>query len=147
MPYWPPDTPPAEPPQMPAAPGAGPAPVPFTGDQTAGNAPLMTEPVSPHMPGVDVLSGVTGASHVSEAPLAAPNVNPYEAGSPSKIYTGGYADDVTGTVAAAVAAAEARAGAHQQAVLPAGSSIGTAMDLPAQDFSLPNAHQIGYVDG
>src|SRR5215510_246974 len=101
-----PDSPPVAPGQMPAAPGAGPAPVPFTGDQSAGNAPLppMMEPHG--TPGPEVMGGVTGANHVSEAPLAAPNVNPYEAGSPQPIafYGDGDAggrDIVSGTVAGA----------------------------------------------
>src|SRR5258706_14261070 len=89
MPYWPPDTPPAEPEQMPGAPNSGPAPVPFGGDQDQFDAPLDTGPVSWGTPGPQVMSTVTGANYVTEAPLAAPNVNPYEAGALSAIYTGG----------------------------------------------------------
>jgi hypothetical protein len=89
------------------------------------------------MPGSTVLSSTVGANYVSESPLAAPNVNPYEAGSPSRIYTGGDAnpagsDDVAATVAAAVAAAEARAGKHQQDTYGQGSMVGDLMTFPAQ---------------
>ncbi len=118
MPYWPPDSAPAEPEQMPAAPNSGPAPVPYGGPGFA-IAPDMLAPVPVVAPGVGagagVLVGVTGANDVSEAPLAAPNVNPYDAGGISEIYTGGDdnpagLDDVAGSVAASVAAAEARFG-------------------------------------
>src|SRR5258708_2941885 len=116
MPYWPPDTPPTVPDQMPQAVTPGPAPVPYGGpgfaiapDMLAAQADISLG----YAPGADVLVGVTGMNHVTEAPLAAPNVNPYEAGGISAIYAGGDADaggrdDVAGSVAGAVAAAEAR---------------------------------------
>jgi hypothetical protein len=120
---------------MPAAPGAGPAPVPFGGDQGAANPPLPSGVLSADTPGPHVLAGVTGANMVSESPLAAPNVNPYEAGAVSPIYVGGDndpggRDDVAGTVAGAVAAAEARFGEHQRDTYQQGSQIGDAMMLP-----------------
>jgi hypothetical protein len=130
------DSAPVAPGQMPAAPNAGPAPVPFGGDQSAGNAPLPPMAVPHGTPGPEVMGGVTGANHVTEAPWAAPNVNPYEAGGVSAIYVGGDADaggrdDVSGSVAGAVAAAEARFGEHQSD-LGAGSHIGDLMALPAK---------------
>jgi len=130
------DTPPVAPGQMPAAPNAGPAPVPFGGDQSGGNAPLPPQ-AEPHgTPGPEVMGGVTGANHVTESPLAAPNVNPYEAGAVSPIYVGGDADpggrdDVAGSVAGSVAAAEARFGNHQADTYAQGSTIGDVYDLPA----------------
>jgi hypothetical protein len=138
-----PDTPPTEPGQGPAAPNAGPAPVPFTGDQSAGNAPLPSAaPVPRDTPGAQVMGGVTGANHVSEAPWAAPNVNPYEAGSISPIFTGGDADpggrdDVRGSVGAAVAAAEARFGEHQGDTYAQGSVIGDLMSFPSSPLDPP----------
>jgi hypothetical protein len=86
-------------------------------------------------PGPHVLMGVTGANHVSESPLAAPNVNPYETSALSPIFVGGAADpggrdDVAGSVAGAVAAAEARFGEHQTDTYGQGSTIGDAMTLP-----------------
>jgi hypothetical protein len=125
-----------EPPgQMAAASGPGPAPVPFSGDQGAANPPLPSSVLSHDTPGPHVLMGVTGANDVSEAPLAAPNVNPYEAGAISPIFTGGDPDpggrdDVAGSVAAAVAAAEARFGEHQADTYQQGSQIGDSMTLP-----------------
>src|SRR5260221_9858338 len=92
MPYWPADTPPSVPEQMPQAVTPGPAPVPYGGPGFA-IAPDMLAPVPDVAPGVGagagVLIGVTGANDVSEAPLAAPNVNPYDAGGITEIYTGG----------------------------------------------------------
>src|SRR5258708_3015156 len=92
MPYWPPDTPPTVPDQMPQAVTPGPAPVPYGGpgfaiapDMLAAQADISLG----YAPGADVLVGVTGMNHVTEAPLAAPNVNPYEAGGISAIYAGG----------------------------------------------------------
>jgi hypothetical protein len=137
MPYWPPDTPPAEPPQMPAA-GSGPAPVPYNGPGFA-LAPSMLAPQADislgYAPGAGVLVGVTGANNVTEAPLAAPNVNPYEAGAISPIYAGGDADaggrdDVAGSVAAAVAAAEARFTELQGDTYGQGGKIGDLMTFP-----------------
>ena len=85
--------------------------------------------------GAGVLIGVTGANDVSEAPLAAPNVNPYDAGASQKIYTGGDdnpagLDDVAGSVAASVAAAEARFGTHQLDTYGQGGIIGDLMTFP-----------------
>src|SRR5258708_25193542 len=95
MPYWPPDTPPSAPEQMPQAPSPGPATVPYAGPGMA-IAPDMLAP-PPHVPpglsdAAGVLIGVTGANHVTEAPLRAPNVNPYDPGSPQAILVGGDAD-------------------------------------------------------
>lgn len=132
------DTPPAEPPQMPQASSPGPAPVPYggpgsaLGPDTAGPAAAVSLEASP---GPGVLAGVTGANYVSESPLAAPNVSPYEAGAPDPVYTGGAADAggrdiVSATVAAAVAAAEARFHEHQSDTYGQGSQIGDPMTLP-----------------
>src|SRR5258708_24274057 len=112
MPSGPPDPPPTPPEQMPQAMTPGPAPVPYAGPGMA-IAPDMLAP-PPHVtPGLNdaagVLIGVTGANHVTEAPLRAPNVNPYDPGSPQAILVGGDADPggpdiVSRTVAAARAA-------------------------------------------
>ncbi len=145
MPYWPPDSAPEVPPQMPQAASPGPAPVPYGGPGFA-LAPSQLAPVpdvpSGLAPGAGVLTGVTGANHVTEAPLAAPNVNPYDAGSPQAVYTGGAADpggrdDVAGAVAAAVAAAEARFGEHQTDTYGQGSTIGDLMSFPASPLDTP----------
>jgi len=92
MPYWPPDTPPSVPEQMPQVMTPGPAPVPYNGPGFA-IAPDMLASVAAvsqsDMPGDGVLAGTAGVNHVSEAPWAAPNVNPYAAGPLQKIYTGG----------------------------------------------------------
>ena len=134
MPYWPPDTPPEVPPQMPQA-GAGPAPVPFGGDQSAGNAPLPPVSVPIGTPGPGVLAGTAGANHVTSSELAAPAVNPYEAGSVSPVMFPGDADPggrdiVSGTVAGAVASAEARFGELRGDTYGLGSHVGDIVTLP-----------------
>lgn len=136
---------PERPGQMPAAPGAGPAPVPFTGDQSAANPPLPSQVLSPDTPGPHVLMGVPGGS-----PLAAPNVNPLEAGPLSPIYVGGDADaggrdDVAASVAEAVANAEARFGEHQRDTYGQGSRIGDAVALPPNPLD-PGYGSLGVTD-
>ena len=154
MPYWPPDSAPEVPPQMPQATTPGPAPVPYGGPGFA-ITPDMLAPVpgvsQSAMPGDGVLAGVTGANSVSEAPWAAPNVNPYEAGGVAKIYTGGddnpagY-DDVAATDAGSVAAAQARAGTHQQDTYGQGSQIGDLMALPPRTSDGKITQGGGYYD-
>src|SRR5258708_3270893 len=138
MPYWPPDTPPTPPQQMPQATSPGPAPVPYAGPGMA-IAPDMLAPVPYVTPGLSdaagVLIGVTGANHVTEAPLRAPNVNPYDPGSPQAILVGGDADPggrdiVSGTVAGSVSAAHAWLGELQGDTYGQGSRIGDLMGLP-----------------
>jgi hypothetical protein len=135
MPYWPPDTPPPADgvPQMPAAPNSGPAPVPYSGPDWPlapdSGAPLPD--VSPgSTPGPEVMDSVPGGS-----PLAAPNVNPYEAGSVSPVVWPGDSDPggrdiVSGAVAGAVAAAEARFGELRGDTYGLGSHIGDLMSFP-----------------
>jgi hypothetical protein len=151
MPYWPPDTPPVAPGQMPAAPNSGPAPVPFGGDQGAGNPDWSPAAVDPTTPGPLVLEGVTGANYVSEAPLAAPNVNPYDPPPVAAIYTGGDdnpagVDDVRATVAASVAAAEARFTTHMADTYAAGSTIGDLIAMPPRTSDGKITQGGGYYD-
>ena len=133
MPYYPPDSAPEVPPMMPQATTAGPAPVPYGGPPFAlapdSGAPLPDVPMG-STPGGDVMSAVPGAS-----PLAAPNVNPYEPGAVSPVMfaadaDAGGRDIVSGTVAGAVAAAEARFGELQGDTLGLGSHIGDLMSFP-----------------
>jgi hypothetical protein len=123
---------------MPQAPAPGPAPVPYGGPGFA-LAPDIAGPAPDvslgHSPGPGVLAGVTGANYVTESPLAGPNVNPYEAGAPDAIYTAaaddaGGRDIVSGTVAAAVTAAEARFHEHQSDTFGQGSVIGDVITFP-----------------
>jgi len=133
MPYYAPDSAPEVPPMMPQATTAGPAPVPYGGPPFAlapdSGAPLPDVPMG-STPGGDVMSAVPGAS-----PLAAPNVNPYEPGATSPVMFAADADPggrdiVSGTVAGAVAAAEARFGELQGDTLGLGSHIGDLMSFP-----------------
>jgi hypothetical protein len=131
------DSAPQAPAQLPAAAGPGPAAVPHPGMGPAsyGIQAVSADVSQARMPGDGVLAGTPG--HEPEAPLAAPNVNPYEAGAPQAIYAGGDrdpagTDDVAASVAASVAAAQARAGTHQRDTYGQGSSIGDLMALPAQ---------------
>jgi len=138
MPYWPPDTPPETPGQMPQASTPGAAPVPYAGGDQRPEPPLYSVPgVSPdHTPGPQVMQGVAGANYVTSSPLAAPNPNPYEAGAPSPVLFPGDADPggrdiVSGAVAGAVAAAEARFGKLQGDTYGLGSHVGDIVPLPA----------------
>ena len=139
MPYYPPDTPPSVPAMMPQADTPGPPPVPYGGPSwpLAPDSGAAMPDVSPdRTPGAEVMGGVTGANHVSEAPLAAPNQNPYEPGAVSPIYVGGDADAggrdiVSGTVAGALANAEARFGELRGDTYGQGSRIGDLMDFPS----------------
>src|SRR5215468_2213747 len=127
MPVMPADTPPAAPDQMPAAPNTGPAPVPYNGPAMA-LAPGTAGPefaVSVGVP-AEVLATTTGNA-IQRNPLAAPNVNPYET---SSIDPGDGQDDVAATVAASVAAAEARFTGRETETHAQGSVIGDPMVMP-----------------
>jgi hypothetical protein len=81
------------------------------------------------------MDGVAGANYVTSSPLAAPNVNPYEAGSVSPVVWPGDNDPggrdiVSGAVAGAVAAAEARFGELRGDTYGLGSHIGDLMSFP-----------------
>jgi hypothetical protein len=123
--------PPAGVPQMPQATTAGPAPVPYSGPDERPEPPLYAAPgISPGTPGPGVMAAVPGAS-----PLAAPNINPYEPGAISPVVFAADADPggrdiVSGTVAGAVAAAEARFGELQGDTYGQGSHIGDLMNFP-----------------
>lgn len=131
-----PDSAPTAPAQMPQADTPGPADVPYGGSDQQPEPPDYSIPdLGPDTPGPHVLAPSPG--HEPEAPLAAPNPNPYDAGAPDPVYTGGDADaggrdTVAGTVAEAVHNAEARFGELQSDTYGQGSMIGDAMDLPAE---------------
>jgi hypothetical protein len=150
-------------PQMPAAPGAGPAPVPYGGGDQRPEPPVYGPPdgFGPGMaPGAGVLVGVSGNA-VQESGYAhdvsAGLVTPYMPGSPSAIYAGGDSDaggrdDMSGTVAGAVANAEARFLEHEADTHAQGSMIGDAMTIPLppedatappNDFLYPQGNQPG----
>ncbi len=79
------------------------------------------------------------------------NVNPYEAGGISAIYAGGDADaggrdDVAGSVAGAVAAAEARFTELQGDTYGTGSQIGDLMSLPPRTSDGKITQGGGYFD-
>src|SRR5258706_4406011 len=154
MPYWPPDSAPTEPQQMPAAPNAGPAPVPYGGPGWA-IAPDMLAPVpdvsaSPAAE-ASVLIGVTGANHVTESPLAAPNVNPYAAGAISPVgrigdNDSGGGDIVAASVGDAVSNAMARLSELQGDTYGQGSRIGDQWDLPPRTSDGKITQGGGYYD-
>jgi hypothetical protein len=128
-------------PQMPQAATPGPAPVPYGGPDLSPEPPVYSVPdVSFGMhAGAGVMIGVSGNAvqessyaHDMNAGLAVPAVM----GSPSPIYVGGDddaggRDDVSGTVAGAVANAEARFTEHYHDTLAQGSVLGDVMTLPA----------------
>ena len=125
--------------QMPAAPNSGPAPVPYSGpDQGAGNVTYAVTAATFSLPGVEVMGSVTGNA-VQESGYAhdvnAGLVTPFYAGDISPVGVHGDADaggrdDVSGTVAGSVAAAEARYLEYEGDTHAQGSAIGDLMNLP-----------------
>jgi hypothetical protein len=122
---------------MPQATTPGPAPVPYTGPEEQPEPPDYAIPgvSATATPGPGVLAGVAGANYVTSSPLAAPNPNPYEAGSVSPVVWPGDNDPggrdiVSGAVAGAVAAAEARFGELRGDTYGLGSHIGDLMQFP-----------------
>ena len=147
-------TPPEAPGQMPQADTPGPAPVPYAGGTQRPEPPLYgPDPVSFASPGPDVMAGVSGAMGVQESGYAH-DVNagltaPYYAGGTQAIYVGGDADaggrdDMAASVAASVAAAEARFAEHLTDV-GAGGRIGDTMTLPASPLD-PGVGSTGTTD-
>ena len=135
-----PDTPPPPNgvPQMPQASMPGIAPVPYTGPNELGQPYYSPEPVTFSTPGVEVLAPAEGGllqestyAHDVNAGLVAS----YVPGSISPIVFPGEAnaggrDDVAGTVAGAVANAEARMLEQEGDTHPAGSTIGDLTPMP-----------------
>jgi hypothetical protein len=126
-------------PQQPQA-AAGPAPVPYAGpDEGAGNVTYAATGVSWRLPGsADVMAGVSGNA-VQEAGYAhdvnAGLVTSYDPGAVSPVGVhgdpdAGGRDDVAGTVAGAVANAEARYLEHEGDTHATGSTVGDVMNLP-----------------
>jgi hypothetical protein len=125
-------------PQMPQASMPGIAPVPYTGPNELGQVYYAATGVSFSTPGPDVLAGAEGGllqesayAHDVNAGLVAD----YVPGSPQPVAFPGAADaggrdDVSGTVAGAVANAEARYLEHEGDTHAQGSVIGDVMTLP-----------------
>jgi hypothetical protein len=138
MPYYPPDTPPEPPGQMPQASTPGPAPVPYAGGTDQRPEPPVystAPPLGPDGGGATTWAVADYPAGVTPSALAAPNPNPYEAGSPSPVTFPGDADPggrdiVSGTVAGAVAAAQARFGELAGDTYTQGSHVGDLMKLP-----------------
>lgn len=127
--------------QNPSASGPGPAPVPFPGgNQPADGWSVVTAAGYPTM-GPQVMDGVSGAMGVQESGYAHDvngyQVTPYYAGDISPVnslMSGSMGDDVSGTVAGAVAAAEGRFTQHELATHGTGNDIGDLMDVPANSL-------------
>jgi hypothetical protein len=146
---------PASAPQMGAAPNSGPAPVPYAGALPS-EPPAYGVPAGPYGPDGAVAEVVTfpGQAWTVESAVAhdvsAGTADaPYAPGSPSPVYTGGDndaggRDDVSGTVAGAVASAEARFLEHQSDTYAQGSTIGDVMTLPP---GYPDAGTVGGLTG
>ena len=135
-----PDTPPPPGgvPQMPQASMPGIAPVPYTGPNELGQVYYNPGTVSFSTPGVQVLAPAEGG--ILQESAYAHDVNAgllasYVPGAVSPVTVGGDADaggrdDVAGTVAGAVANAEARMLEHEGDTHPQGSVIGDLMTFP-----------------
>ena len=138
MPYYPPDTPPEAPPQMPQASTPGPAPAPYTGPDELGQVHYAATGVSFTLPSVEVLNGAIGPALQDSGYATDVNaglVTDYAPGAISPITVGGDADaggrdDVSGTVAGAVAAADSRYLELEGDTHGAGSTIGDLMTFP-----------------
>jgi hypothetical protein len=126
---------------IPGTPGPGPAPVPYSGPDPAPEPPDYDPgPAAISYPGSEVMGAAAGG--ILQESAAAHDVNagsadaPYYAGDISPVFAGGDADaggrdDVAGTVAGSVAAAEARYIEHESDTHAQGSAIGDLMDLPS----------------
>lgn len=128
-------------PQMPQMNGPGPAPVPYGGADQSPEPPHYGVDLGPLVDaGSEVLQGVAAGNSVTESAVAhdiAAGVAdaPYHPGQISPIDAMGDADaggrdDVSGTVAGAVAAAEARFREHQSDTYGQGSAIGDLVHFP-----------------
>lgn len=126
-------------PQGPAAPGPGPAPVPYGGADQSPEPPAYGVSMPLDDAAAEVMNGIAAMASVSESAaahdVAAGTVDaPYYPGELSPVDAmgdpdAGGRDDVSATVAGAVAAATARW--HEfQGDVGAGSTIGDLMDLP-----------------
>jgi len=125
--------------QMPAAPNSGPAPVPYAGADLSPEPPDYAAEMGPLSdPAADIMSGVVGlgttespaahdiAAGTADAPYYAGPLSPIDAmGDPDA----GGRDDVSGTVAGAVANATGR-WQEFQGDNGAGSTIGDLMTFP-----------------
>jgi hypothetical protein len=126
--------------QMPAVTGAGTEPVPYTGPGVSTEPPVYAvDGVSFAVPGAEVMNGIPATYGVQESgyahDLASSTVAPYYPGALSPINAmgdddPGGRDDVAGTVAASVTAAEARYLECQSDTFGQGSTIGDVMALP-----------------
>jgi hypothetical protein len=126
-------------PQMPAS-DAGPAPAPYAGPDLSPEPPPYSAAATGFgAPGAGVLAGIAPGNAVQESGYAhdmnAGLVTPYYGGDISPIQVHGDADaggrdDVSGTVAGAVHAAEARFAEHEADTHAIGSVIGDIMTLP-----------------
>lgn len=113
------------------------------GVMPAGNVTYSPGTLTYGMAGDDVMAGASGGPLQESAyahDLSAGAAAPYYGGEISPIFTGGTADaggrdDVSGTVAGSVAAAEARFNNRQAETLEQGSTIGDLMGLPAAPVS------------
>lgn len=147
---------PADAPQMPAAPNSGPAPVPYGGADLSPEPPDYAAEMGPLSdPAADIMSGVVGLG-TTESPvahsLAAIDVSgdaPYYPGPLSPINAmgdpdAGGRDDVSGTVAGAVANATGR-WQEFQGDNGAGGRIGDIMTLPPSPLD-PGVNSLGTTD-
>lgn len=127
-------------PQMPQASMPGIAPVPYTGPNELGQVYYAATGVSFSTPGPDVMAFPGGAGNAVQESGYAHDVNAglvtdYVPGAPQPVAFPGGADaggrdDVSATVAGAVANAEARYLEHEGDTHPAGSTIGDLMTFP-----------------
>jgi hypothetical protein len=139
-------------PQMPAS-GSGPAPLPYGGaDQSPEPPGYSAAAMGFGPPGEGVLASLAPGNAVQESGYAhdvnAGLVTPFYGGDISPVQVRGDADaggrdDVSGTVAGAVHAAEARFAEHESDTHAMGSTIGDLMDLAPVDSAATVGGQWG----
>ena len=136
--------------QMPAAPNSGPAPLPYGGADLSPEPPTYNIPAFTDAGGATsaVLDGVSGNA-LQESGYAhdinAGLITPFVSGHAQQIYVGGDndaggRDTVTGTVAGAVANAEARWKEYESDIVAAGAMYGDQLQVPAvpEDANTPS---------
>jgi hypothetical protein len=130
---------------IPAAPGPGPAPVPYSGPDPAPEPPdYGLGDVAISYPGAEVMGAAQGgilqesavahdvSAGTADAPYVPGDISPVDAMGDADA---GGRDDVAGTVAASVDAAQARYVEHESDTHAQGSVIGDLVDLPSSPFN------------
>jgi hypothetical protein len=141
---------PGQAPQMPQAANSGSAPVPYQGPDLSPEPPMYHAEMGPMAdPVATVLAGVTGLGTTEDPSahdIAAGTADaPYYPGAIDPINPAGGIGDVAGDVAGSMANAQSRWHELSAQALPAGSVIGSLMELPPSPLD-PGVGSLGTTD-